>query len=91
VSESPTPYTSIPDLVTDVAPFLPAGRLIADHFDTLAEAPFIGASTVIIHGGGHHGDLLVRARATIVDAIAGTTATTKSEVHRRSVSQPASP
>ena len=45
-----TPYTSIPDLVTDVAPFLPARLLIADHFDTLAKAPFIGVSTTIIHG-----------------------------------------
>jgi pimeloyl-ACP methyl ester carboxylesterase len=96
-----TPYTSIPDLVTNVAPFLPAGLLVADHFDTLAKALSIRVPTIVIHGdadeivpyrmgervaaaipgarllriaGGHHGDLLQRARASIVDAIAGATA-----------------
>ena len=96
-----TPYTSIPDLVTEVVPFLPASLLVADHFDTLAKAPSIGVPTIVVHGdadeivpfrmgervaaaipgarflriaGGHHGDLLQRARASIVDAIAGASA-----------------
>ncbi len=45
-----TPYTSIPDLVTDVIPLLPAGVLIADHFDTLSKAPGITIPTVVVHG-----------------------------------------
>jgi len=45
-----TPYTSIPDLVTDVAPFVPAGFLMPDHFDTLAKAASIGIPTVVVHG-----------------------------------------
>ena len=45
-----TPYTSIPDLVTDVAPFVPAGVLVPDHFDTLAKAGAIGIPTVVVHG-----------------------------------------
>jgi hypothetical protein len=95
-----TPYTSIPDLVANVAPFLPANLLVADHFDTLAKARSIRVPTIVVHGdadeivpfgmgqriaaaipgarllriaGGHHGDLLRRARASIVDAIAGAT------------------
>jgi fermentation-respiration switch protein FrsA (DUF1100 family) len=94
------PYTSIPDLVTNIAPFLPAGFLVADHFDNLQKAPSIQVPTVVVHGdadeivpfrmgeriavaipgarllrvaGGHHGDLLQRARTSIADAIAGTT------------------
>lgn len=100
-----TPYTSIPDLVTDVVPFLPAGLLVADHFDTLAKAPWIAIPTIVVHGdadeivpfrmgervtaaihgarllripGGHHGDLLQRARVRIVDAIAGAAAASDS-------------
>jgi fermentation-respiration switch protein FrsA (DUF1100 family) len=96
-----TPYTSIPDLVTNVAPFLPASWLVADHFDTLAKALSIRIPTIVVHGdadeivpfrmgervaaaipgarflrivGGHHGDLLQRARARILDAIAGAAA-----------------
>ena len=45
-----TPYTSIPDLVTGVVPFLPAGLLIADHFDTLIKAPTIAIPTIVVHG-----------------------------------------
>ncbi len=45
-----SPYTSIPDLVTDVVPFVPASLLLADHFDTLAKAPSIAIPTLIIHG-----------------------------------------
>ena len=93
-----TPYTSIPDLITDVVPFVPASLLVADQFDTIQKAPSIGVPTIVVHGdadeivpfrmgervaaaipgarllriaGGHHGDLLQRARARIVDAIAG--------------------
>lgn len=95
-----TPYTSIPDLVSDFVPFLPTGLLVADHFDTLSKAASIGIPTLVVHGdadeivpfrmgerlaaaipgarllrvaGGHHGDLLQRAHARIVDAIVGTT------------------
>lgn len=45
-----TPYTSIPDLVTDVVPIVPARALVPDHFDTLAKAPRIHVPTLIIHG-----------------------------------------
>lgn len=45
-----TPYTSLPDLVTDAAPFVPARRLLADHFDTLSKAGEIGVPTLVIHG-----------------------------------------
>lgn len=92
-----TPYTSIPDLVTDVVPFLPAGLLVADHFDTLSKARSIAVPTLVIHGdadeivpfhmgerlvaaipgarllriaGGRHGDLLQRAHASLLEAIA---------------------
>ena len=100
-----TPYTSIPDLVTDVAPFVPAGVLIGDHFDTLAKASAIEVPTIVVHGdadeivpfrmgeriaaaipaarlvrivGGHHGDLLHRASARVIDAIAGAASTPES-------------
>lgn len=45
-----TPYTSIPDLVTDRAPVVPARVLLADHFDTLAKASAIRVPTLVIHG-----------------------------------------
>jgi pimeloyl-ACP methyl ester carboxylesterase len=45
-----TPYTSLPDLVTDVAPLVPAGHMLADHFDTLAKSPSIAIPTLVIHG-----------------------------------------
>jgi fermentation-respiration switch protein FrsA (DUF1100 family) len=45
-----SPYTSIPDLVVDKVPFLPARALMPDHFDTLAKSAAIGVPTVIIHG-----------------------------------------
>jgi hypothetical protein len=44
------PYTSIPDLVTDVAPLLPARWLVPDHFDTLAKAASIRVPTLVVHG-----------------------------------------
>ncbi len=45
-----TPYTSIPDVVTDVAPFVPARALLTDHFDTLSKASAIRVPTLVIHG-----------------------------------------
>lgn len=45
-----TPYTSIPDLVTDAAPLVPASVLMADHFDTLSKARDIRVPTLVIHG-----------------------------------------
>jgi uncharacterized protein len=44
------PYTSIPDLVTDRVPGVPARFLLADRFETLAKAPAIHIPTLIIHG-----------------------------------------
>jgi fermentation-respiration switch protein FrsA (DUF1100 family) len=45
-----SPYTSIPDIVTGVVPFLPARMLMPDHFDTLAKTAAIRMPTLIIHG-----------------------------------------
>jgi fermentation-respiration switch protein FrsA (DUF1100 family) len=45
-----TPYTSIPGLVTDVAPLVPARLLVPDHFDTLAKTAEIHVPTLVIHG-----------------------------------------
>lgn len=45
-----SPYTSIPDLVTGVAPVVPARALLADSFDTLAKAASIRLPTTIVHG-----------------------------------------
>jgi fermentation-respiration switch protein FrsA (DUF1100 family) len=45
-----TPYTSIPDLVADAAPMLPAGILVPDHFDTLSKSGGILVPTLVIHG-----------------------------------------
>jgi hypothetical protein len=45
-----TPYTSIPDLVTDRVPIVPGRLLLADHFDTQAKAAEIAVPTVIVHG-----------------------------------------
>ncbi len=45
-----SPYTSLPDLVVDRLPFLPARALMPDHFDTLAKSSAIRVPTVIIHG-----------------------------------------
>ena len=44
------PYTSIPALVANVAPLVPARLLVADSFDTLAKTPDIHLSTLILHG-----------------------------------------
>ena len=45
-----TPYTSIPDLVTNVVPGMPARILLADHFDTLSKSSEIRVPTTIVHG-----------------------------------------
>jgi pimeloyl-ACP methyl ester carboxylesterase len=45
-----SPYTSIPDLVTNIVPFLPAGVLVPDHFDTLSKARSIRVPTLVVHG-----------------------------------------
>jgi fermentation-respiration switch protein FrsA (DUF1100 family) len=45
-----SPYTSIPGLVTAVARLVPAGLLVADHFDTLSKAAGIHIPTLVIHG-----------------------------------------
>jgi fermentation-respiration switch protein FrsA (DUF1100 family) len=45
-----TPYTSIPDLVTDVVPLVPARALLQDHFDTLSKAREIRIPTLVVHG-----------------------------------------
>ena len=44
-----TPYTSIPDLVTDRA-VIPARALVPDHFDTLAKSAEIAIPTLVLHG-----------------------------------------
>jgi fermentation-respiration switch protein FrsA (DUF1100 family) len=45
-----TPYTSIPDVVTDVVPIVPAGLLIPHRFDTLGKSAAIHVPTLVIHG-----------------------------------------
>ncbi len=45
-----TPYTSIPGLVSDAAPGVPARLLVADAFDTLGKAEDIRIPTLVIHG-----------------------------------------
>ena len=44
------PYTSIPGLVTAVAPLVPAQVLVPDHFDTIDKATAIRMPTLVIHG-----------------------------------------
>lgn len=45
-----SPYTSIPGLVRDAAPMVPADLLVSDHFDTLAKAAQLHLPTLVIHG-----------------------------------------
>lgn len=45
-----SPYTSIPALVRDAAPMVPADTLMPDRFDTLAKASQIHVPTLVIHG-----------------------------------------
>jgi fermentation-respiration switch protein FrsA (DUF1100 family) len=45
-----SPYTSIPGLVTDAVPLVPARILIPDRFDTLSKSEDIRIPTLVIHG-----------------------------------------
>lgn len=45
-----SPYTSIPAVVEDAAPIVPARFFIDDRFETLAKASAITVPTLIIHG-----------------------------------------
>jgi uncharacterized protein len=45
-----SPYTSIPAMAEAVLPFLPAGWLCPDKFDTLAKAIRLRLPTLVIHG-----------------------------------------
>jgi fermentation-respiration switch protein FrsA (DUF1100 family) len=65
-----TPYTSIPDLVTDRVPGVPARLLLADRFETLAKAPDIHVPTLVIHGDAD--EIVPFAMGhRVADAIAG--------------------
>jgi pimeloyl-ACP methyl ester carboxylesterase len=44
------PYTSLPDVVGDAVPILPAGLLMPDKFDTLAKSRDIHVPTLVVHG-----------------------------------------
>jgi pimeloyl-ACP methyl ester carboxylesterase len=44
------PFTSIPDVATRVAPFLPMRMLLDDRFDSLAKARHLKMPTLIYHG-----------------------------------------
>jgi pimeloyl-ACP methyl ester carboxylesterase len=44
------PFTSLPDVVTDVVPMLPARLLMPDRFDTLGKSPGIHVPTLVVHG-----------------------------------------
>lgn len=44
------PYTSLPDVVTDVVPLVPASLLMADRFDTLGKSRSIRVPTLVVHG-----------------------------------------
>jgi hypothetical protein len=45
-----TPFTSIPDLVTRVAPVVPARALMPDRFDTRSKAAAIRVPLLVVHG-----------------------------------------
>lgn len=44
------PFTSITDIASRLAPFLPARLLLTERFDTLAKAPSFRAPLLVIHG-----------------------------------------
>jgi alpha-beta hydrolase superfamily lysophospholipase len=44
------PYTSIPDVASRIAPFLPTSLLITDRYDNLAKAEDVRLPTLVIHG-----------------------------------------
>lgn len=70
------PYTSLPDIVSDVAPILPTRLLMPDWFDTLDKASDIRVPTLIVHGdadeivpfwmGRHLAHAIVGARLLVV-------------------------
>ncbi len=74
-----TPYTSIPDIVTDAVPLVPAGVLMPDHFDTLSKAGEIQVPTLVVHGDADEivpfwmGEALARAlpNARFIDVPGG--------------------
>ncbi len=45
-----SPYTSMPDVAAEHFPWLPAGLLVRDRFDTMRKAASIRVPTVILHG-----------------------------------------
>lgn len=45
-----TPYTSIPDVVSDAVPLVPARLIVPDRFDTLGKSAEIHVPTLVIHG-----------------------------------------
>ena len=45
-----TPYTSIPDIVTDTLPGAPASLFCPDPFDTLSKTREIHVPTLVVHG-----------------------------------------
>jgi len=44
------PFTSTVDMAARVIPFLPASMVMVDRFDTLAKAPSIAATALVVHG-----------------------------------------
>jgi pimeloyl-ACP methyl ester carboxylesterase len=44
------PYTSLPDVVTEVVPIVPARLLMPDRFDTLGKSAGIHVPTLVVHG-----------------------------------------
>jgi pimeloyl-ACP methyl ester carboxylesterase len=65
-----SPYTSIPDMVRRYLPFVPAGLLIRDRFDTLDKASTIRIPTLVVHG---EADTLIPAEMgrRVASSIAG--------------------
>lgn len=45
-----TPFTSIPDMASRIAPILPVRLVLAHELDTLGRAPQIRAPTLVVHG-----------------------------------------
>ena len=45
-----SPYTSIREMATQLAPFLPVSLLVRDRFDTAALAPSLRLPVLIVHG-----------------------------------------
>ncbi len=45
-----SPFTSMTDMASRIAPILPARWLVAEKFDTLSKAPKIAIPTLVLHG-----------------------------------------